>query len=369
MSLFSGKGLLISIPASEVERVGWRGSLADLHEILSAPLSPELRLALSIVRAAAMQNGTRLRGIARPEMFSTPIAVQWLQINAPGCRQHLCFSDGVSIKTLQGAENHVFFYGPSLSIHRASAAQLMTRAPESLVRISSQVNTYFRTGGLQHQYGPGTCLIWNDGVHLTDRSQLWPFFANLHSIEDTVARINQRGPLVQTSLLPQCHSVHYIPLTSAALDDAAFTFFLAHVVQQAYFETNSLLVLRLPVSQSGDSSLLAGIAGLLTALRGSAVVIPRAVTQNILLMTSDIDSLNTLLQVPNLRLTVHESFDFWRHPRSFYEAPWETTVFSPCKTNSQYTPENVISIYGSRARLQRIPVSADDVSRFRKSAL
>jgi hypothetical protein len=370
MNLFSDKGLLFSLPGTEVNQIDWRGSLAEPHEILGAPLSPELRLAIRVVREAATQSGLRMRCVARPEIFCGAEAADWLRSHTQGYSHHLYMSDGVTVKTLPGYKNHVFFYSLSRSNDIAKLQRLVARVPEILVGITGQVNTRIAVEYRRSESCPASNLIWRSTAQANPNSLYWPFFINIHSLDDTVARIRQQGPMEPT-LLTGFLSARYIPLTSAALADQAFVRIFAHAVQQVYFEPNTLLLVRLPISRPDEDPIAAGVALVLKALQGTGVVIPRLLARNILFISDDVDEYNSSAFLPSLQITVHETFDFWRHTKTFYETASEISVLfsSGGVRQPEETQEDVVAIYGPRARCHWMPIDSSQLGILRNFVL
>jgi hypothetical protein len=366
MTLFSDGGLLFSLPGSEVEKIDWRGTVAESHEILGAPLSPELRLAIRVVREAATQNGIRMLCVARPEMFCGEEAADWLRRHTRGFSQHLYMSDGVTIKTLPGYKNHVFFYSLSLSSHITKLRRLIARAPEILVGIDSQVNTRIAVRDRRYDSSPKASLIWRTKAQASPNFVHWPFFLNISSLEDTVARILQHGA-IEPSMLAGFTSARYIPLTSAALADQAFVSIFAHIVQQVYFKPKTLLLVRLPFSRPDEDPLSAGVALVLNALRSAGVVIPRMRANNIFFVSDDVEEYHSSVSLPPLQITVHESFDFWRHTKTFYEIAADVTVLVSRGgiEKPEETAQDVMGIYGPRAQCHWMPTDFNEVGSFR----
>ena len=69
----------------------------------------------------------------------------------------------------------------------------------------------------------------------------------------------------------------------------------------------------------GGSAVLAGLC----AARSS---IPRVVADNIWFATEDLDLAFLHANSAEITCVAHESFDFWRHPRAFYNSCATVTV-------------------------------------------
>ena len=362
--MFSGSGLLVSLPGGEADSIGLRGSVAEPHEVLAAPVSPELRAAIQLVWDEVLRLGTKLKCIARPELFTEGVSQRWLRSQAAEFSEHLCLSDGHAVKPLEGFSTHVFFYNLGFQDNFRALNKLNGRAAELLTQVRSQVNTHFVFGRGAQRTQPAPLLLNAAAPPDHPPAALLRFFFNRQSPEDTANRIQQAGPIDPASL-GGFATLRYVPLSETALADADFARAVAQEALRACFDPATLLVLRLPYVRAPYGSgphgsgtpaaLIPRIAALLPALRDSGLMVPRASFANIVFADHDIDEDHPLLgQVP-LHMLVHESFDFWRHTIGFYTSAAAIGVLAGTRTNtgaaalSGFLPFDIAGIYGPRA--------------------
>jgi len=139
MSCF-GESLLVSLPGAALEGLALPGSIFDADVLRDRVLLPSLHLALRLVMAEAEATGTRLRFIARPEIFTHGASRAWLERRLDGMRHHLALTDGHTLKSIEGLENHLFFHARGDATGEAALNRLLTVAPELLAPFASQLN-------------------------------------------------------------------------------------------------------------------------------------------------------------------------------------------------------------------------------------
>ena len=351
--MFNGAGLLVSLPGGEADLIGLCGSLAEPHEVLAAPVSPELRAAIQLMWDEVLRLGIKLKCIVRPELFTEGVSQRWLRSQTAEFSEHVCLSDGHAVKPLEGFATHVFFYKLGFRDNYRALQQLNGRAAELLAQVRSQVNTHFVFGSgaqpvplLLHAAAPPD--------HLP--AALLRFFFNRHSAEDTANRINQAGPINPASL-SGFTTLRYMPLSETALASVSFARTVAEEVLRACFDPGTLLVLRLPYGREAAGGLAPRIAALLPALRDSGLIVPRASLANIVFADNDLDEDHPLLDQMPLHMLVHESFDFWRHTTGFYTRASVIEVlagagWADCAgpvMPAGFLPFDISSIYGPHA--------------------
>ncbi len=350
MTLFTGPRLLISLPGVEVDRIDLPGSVVGPNEVLAAALSDDLRSAVQLVCAEAARRGLTIQCIARPELLTAATAKRQFRARMKGASQHLCLSDGSTVKLLAGTQTHVFFYRLSVQANFLALQRLCRRAPELMAQLRSQVNSYLVLGEGAHRVRPASLFLsrMNPLEHL--RCTLLPFFFNRHSAEDTANRIEQADPIVAEGLIGFTR-LQYVPMSETALSDRAFGRAVAELVLKACFDPATLLVLRLPFDPDGQDTLTRRMTILLPALRDGGVVIPRAGSRSILFATQDLEEDHPLLKRLPLHILVHDSFDFWRHSSGFYARAARITVLAGLELAAQPTflPYDIEGIYGANA--------------------
>jgi len=322
------------------------GSLAEPADVLANPVSLELRSALEILLAEARRRGLPVMCVARPEMFTHGMAEAWFRARVSPLAQHVCLSDGSSVKHLPGLPTHVFFYGLMFRDAVAALRRLSRRAPELMINLGSQVNSCLTLGRAPCRVRPEPVLLSRTTALRVPPPLLLPFFLNRDSAEDSANRVQQAGPVAAESLLGFSRML-YVPLTETALDDGAFGHAVTELILQTFFDPTTLLVLKCPAACQVEPSLTHGIATLLAAVRKSSVMLPRSSPPNILFAASDLEEDHVIFDRFPFCLVVHDSFDFWRHTKGFYARAQEVTVLA--RQGSATEEFNVAAIYGPNA--------------------
>src|SRR5579862_3236976 len=98
--LIRGAGLLVSLPAKELDAFCPTGSIFKDTELRNTPLSVELRLALDVARQACAKRRVPLLIVARPEIFTHGLPLKWLRDRLGGVEDHLCISDGTAVRPI-----------------------------------------------------------------------------------------------------------------------------------------------------------------------------------------------------------------------------------------------------------------------------
>lgn len=351
MTVFQGSGLVVSLPGAETRGVDFSGSLVSPREVLAAPISSELRLALRLVETEAERRGMEIKCVIRPEVFVNGVALAWLRQRTRSMSKHLNLSDGAAVKPLEGFETSVFFYDRSRRDRIVALETLSRRAPESMLAIRSQINS-----GFEFRFGlngarPEPELLKNILPGERSAVRVWPFVLNHDSAEDSANRIRQLGPVAPESLNDLATDPWYIALTEAAMLDPAFARTVAERVLRAFFNQGSPLILRLPPAAPGEDELATGLQALVRILRSNGIIIPRSVTPDILITMEDPTADDPLLNQRPFHLLLHESFDFWRLGQLLYERAKSIVVFgeSPGSSWSRFLPTEITSVYGSNA--------------------
>ncbi len=337
------------------------GSFAEPEAVLANPLSLELRSALEILHHEANRRHLPIMCVARPEVFTHGISEAWFRDRISPSTQHVCLSDGSTVKHLPGVPTHVFFY--CLSFRNAAAAlqRLSRRAPELMINLRSQINTSVVLGRGPHRARPKSVYLPRTTPLRQPPSTLLPFFLNRDSAEDSANRIEHAGP-VDVERLTGFTRMLYLPLTEAALDDRAFARAVLDLILQSFFDPATLLVLRLPADAQVGPSLTRGIATLLAVVRQTGVVLPRSSPANILFTTRDLEEDHAIFERFPLHIVLHESFDFWRHTVDFYARAHAVTVLAEPESTAKagFFRFDVTSIYGAKA-VRRWVVDPADV--------
>jgi hypothetical protein len=234
----------------------------------------------------------------------------------------------------------------------AAFARLCRRTPDLMGQVASQVNTRLSWRGTDQLVQPRSLYLHAPEPPPPPPGAAYPFQFRPYLIEEVARRIALVAPTALDAL-PRAAQTIYVPLTETGLADKAFARAIARLVRAAFAQPHALVLLRLPPERTGEA--LAGrIVRALTGLAGSGVVLPRNTPANVYFLTADL-SLETA--PPNLFMTVHEDFDFWRHPKRFYEAAMAVTVAARQvhRPNPEFLPLDVTPIYGARATRLWLP--------------
>lgn len=315
MSVF-GASLLVSIPSAALEGLDLPGSLFGAEVLRDALLAPELRCAIGLVEAACTASGTRLRFVARPEIFAHGAARAWLEARLDGARDHLTLSDGQTLRTLPGLRNHVFFHATgSLAADRARQ-RLLAIAPELLAGVTSQVNGVFdaRTG--QGWVRPPATLLRGAAVP-ADPGPRIAFAFPFRNVDRVAAQLAEAPP---RDLPPG--PLHLIPLSSRALAEAGYVRALARAIQRSAAGAAPPLLIVLPRLDAAGAELRDRIAALLAPLIATELSLPRAPTPSVLLAEAD----PRPEEIAGGRVTLHPSVEFWRFPPALFEQAAEVAV-------------------------------------------
>ena len=351
MSMFARAGLAISLPGAELAALDLPGSVTEPKAVLADRLSVELRAALLLVLGACRRRRVPVRVVARPEIFTHGNAERWLRTQLGNIVQHLCISDGTTIKHLPGCRTHVFFYRLDRHDNYAALQRLSVRAPELMACVSSQINSALSLGVGAHRFVPEPLYLTRAEAFPRPPARLMPFFFNKHSAEDSANRIEQRGA-VALAQIPEHAEILYLPLTETALHDTDFARTVAEVVAEAFYRPQHLLVLRLPSVEAAPRALAAQMAAILPRLRDTGVTIPRSCPPNVLLATDDLAEDSPLLAAGRWTMMFHESFDFWRHTEAFYRRADRVVVMAGRgeMAPAGFLPMDVAPLFGPRAQ-------------------
>jgi hypothetical protein len=346
VTLFSGDSLLVSLPGAEVGGMSLPGSLSEPDAVLANPMSLELRSALEILQQEAARRGLPITCVARPEMFTHGKSEAWFRSRTSPAAQHLCLSDGSTVKHLPYVPTHVFFYCLARNDSTAALQKLSRRAPELMLGLRSQVNTALLLGRKPGCVRPEPIYLTRTKPLRLPPSTFLPFFLNRDSAEDSANRIEHAGRIDPDSLGDYA-AMTYLPLTHAALADRGFGRAMTDLILQRFFDPATLLLLRLPP----DSTLSRSIEPLLAAVRTSGIVLPRTSPPNILFASHDLEEDHAILHRSPVHMIVHDSFDFWRHTADFYAQAQQVTVLADPELAARagYSHFDISSIYGAKA--------------------
>jgi len=323
--LVTAEPLVISVPARELVLVPIPGSVFETSVFNGAFISAELRLALELVATAYREAGGAgpVRCVARPEIFTHGPALHWLKRALGAVSQHVCLSDGTSIKLIPGFRNHLFTYGLYSHQRFVDFKKLLRRAPELLAQCHSQVNSFHRIDHQGLASEPIISLMQRTAPLSAASGWYFGFYLNPDSLEDSAEHMLNWGELQEPSLT-DFEKVTYIPLTEAAAHDVNFQRVVAEMIAPAYFDPTHCLFIRLPPlgSDLTDRMRLA-----LDGIRRCRLHIPRVRSRNIFFSSGDLPEDFLASVGSRLSLLLHQSFEFWRYTKPLYQQAREVVVF------------------------------------------
>ena len=346
MTPFSSKKLAISLPGAEMVNLPVSGSVIQAEEVVCLDISEALRLAVRLVEDHCALLGVETVYLVRPEMFTHGVALAWLHRQIGEVDQHLCLSDASTIKLLAGCVTHVFFYNLAAPDSLVQLRKLERRSGEVLAQLHSQINTnlIFEIDDMPFQPAP-IWLLPGGGDTAAEAAAEVYYFQHLHGHEyEANGGLLPVDPFTLRETQAAAHTVH-IPLSEAALADTAFTHALASIICAATLARQPNVIFTLPVA---SARLEAAYLHLIRALERTELTLPRKITGNIFLQLGGLPGGATMA---GGQVFCHESFDFWRHPRRFYEGLAQIKIASSGlrKGCGAFLPVDVAALFGPQA--------------------
>jgi hypothetical protein len=311
-----GSGIAVSLPAKELAHVQLPGSVFGVDNLAAGGISDELRRAVWLIEQVCRSQNLALVFIARPEIFTHGETLQWLRRRLGDIQDHVSVSDGTTIRLIPGMHNHVFFHALGRAADEAAFGRLEQRVPELFFTLTSQINSALRIRHGLKKYTPPSFVISGRENQTFCEPEFYKFYLNAYSIEDSVARMLLRGAS-DTDNLP-VKNIVYAPMTETGTADTAFAKRIALLIARTYLDPTSGLIIRLPFGADQNAKLRDRMAGMLTGLRHTRIPIPSVPAPNIFFATDDVEMSQLAVQPQSVDLLIHDSFDFWRHPPSFY---------------------------------------------------
>jgi hypothetical protein len=341
--MWGAEGLAVSLPARELGSLRFPSSLFKHDLLVGAGISDELWRAVALVEQASEEAEAGVVYIARPEIFTHGESLRWIHDKLGSIRDHLSVSDGTAIRLLPGMRNHVFFYAPGRSADAAALADLERRAPEMFFAIESQVNSAFRFRNRRETHTPEPIALPGRDALVTTEIDLFPFYLNRFSVEESVARILARGAAAAGEL--RFDRVTYCPLTDASAGDPAFAHTLASIVAGTYFDQSHAVIIGLPIDARSPDALAAGLGAGVRAVQSANILIPAIPAVNVLFAAGDITVGQLRALSGSMDLLAHDTYDFWRHAPSFY------SVFREIRVAARRRRHDPAALPGMLARL------------------
>jgi hypothetical protein len=296
---------LISVPPTEFSQYDPSASIVQLNELLNAPISPELSIALELLVSAY---GTNLRVVIRPEMFTHGVALAWLRDQVGETGTHLCLSDGETVRVLSGFTNQVFFY----RIGRASCVpgilRLRRRAPELLAALGTQINTAVVVASSKGRR-PRTTVLTPPAT-VSDPGVFLPFFASRAQLKRDIQVLAQQEPIA----LPLSQHLTYAAVSDSALQSIPFLSGLMNKIIESFTHPDRMLVIGAPLASEPEKALLP----LLSAISRHAFTLPSGILPNVFLHVGGNSNLPNDVFGGQSRLVAYESDIFWRRGPTFY---------------------------------------------------
>ena len=314
------KRIAFSVPARELLGISLPGSIFDPALLLQNAISFELRAAiLAVMQGTAANVPVKFVAVARPEIFTHGVTLQWLMDELVGVEDHVSFSDGTTIKLIPGMANHIFLYGLSSQRRNVEFYKVLSRAPELFPRLSTQINSHhhFRIDGVDVAPKSRTLLL---DAPIVDESPTWsfPFYMNHHSLEDSAERAFALGAM-DTIPGEGYEDITYIPLTDAAMHDANFQRVVTTAIRSAYLDRSTCLILGLPAMESPSAPVTDRMISALSGIRASGTLLPRASATNIFFITH-VNEVDLKPLAPRMTMVLHETFCHWMYTVDFYSA-------------------------------------------------
>jgi hypothetical protein len=285
---------------------------------MTADVSTELRCALRQIKALPGDMRKEPVFIARPELFTEGTTLAWLHGRLGPVRDHLCLSDGSTVRLIPGMQNHVFFYALGRRSDFDALGRLESRVPELFSTLASQINSALRVTHGNRSYSPPTVILHRQSDCDFVAPVFFRFYFNRHASEDSVARVQISA--ADDSLMHRFAKLVYVPLTETATSDRHFMHLVSTLIERSYFDPTICIIVGLPRVPDKDGTIAARLHTLFSGLQAVPGQIPRLVADNVFIATDDIDPNIACRHADQLELLLHDTFDFWRWPPQSYSA-------------------------------------------------
>jgi hypothetical protein len=350
--VFEGDGLAVSIPARELAPVPLPGSLYAMDHLATADISPHLRRALQQIEARSAPSGNRPIFVARPELFTDGATLRWLRNKLGPIRDHVCLSDGSTIRLIPGMRNHVFFYALGRQDDFDALARLQGRAPELFSTLASQVNSALRVTHADRSYSPPTTVLHERTEPTQAAPAYFRFYFNRHATEDSVARVQNAA--LGASLTYKFATLVYVPLTETAMSDKHFMHLISTMIERSYFDPTGCIILGLPDAPRENVPVGARLTRLFSALQAVPGQIPRLVSDNVFIASEDVDPGHLRRCAGQGELLLHETFDFWRWAPQSYDGFDGVGIHVTGRRHQAATLSSLLKLaYGRTAQIVR----------------
>ena len=309
----SANRVVISVPLHLLRNADIPGSIFAAKLLARMAMPEGLKLAIELV--SSMHPDSLC--LVRPEIFTNGASRAWLDERLGDIAQHVCISDGSSIKIMDGMENHLFLYDLTRPRNRTCFQNLANWTPEVFSHVRSQINSFqaaeFRDGLIQ----PPTTLLLPQARRSAIAPELYEFSLASHSLEESAKWIVERGPIGELRLTA-FREITYAPMTQSNARDSEFCTIVAQSIVKAYFNPQQCVLLRLPGSSTEQQDLAARIQAAIQAVRSGKVVLPRVPAKNVFLLTRDLPEEQLESVAGRISLIFDETCEFWRYTQELY---------------------------------------------------
>jgi hypothetical protein len=314
--MLDGKGLLVSLPATELNGFAPSGSLFGVEELRKVTLSEELRSAIDIAAQLCAKRRAPLLLSTRPEMFTHGASLAWLKDRIGGTQDHLIISDGSAIRPISDMRNHLFLYRTGIVANARAFARLAKHVPEIIATMHSQVNTGFAVRLARKAVTPRPWLLQAQTRPAKDSAARYYPYVHDVTLDACLQRTLAAAP---TDTMKQSLFRHltYIPLTEAACADRVTVRSVAQLIHRAHTQPGYGVLLRTPSLEGIASPREAAIKKAIEFVLGAGLKKATPVSQ-VLFVTEDPTpkALAGLSAVTDLVLP--QSFAYWRHSPEYY---------------------------------------------------
>ncbi|MGJ4952580.1 hypothetical protein [Bradyrhizobium sp. HKCCYLS20291] len=313
--MFQDLGALISLPAADLAKVRLPGSIFPARELLALDLREDLKAAVRLIMDICDDHGVDSLVVARPEMFTNGPTLAWLRHQIGGIEDHICISDGRTVRVVPGMTNHAFFMRLGVEKNFERFVKLQKRCPELIRGLASQLNSAFTfpTGASI----PTVILQPAEGLMNLDPAFL-PFCLVRHSVEATFEQIALSGKIDLSENFSRCSRLVYVPLSEIALQSEGFCRYVAREIAAAFFDPTAGMILALPAAETAEADIKAGIERLVESLRGIPGGIPPVASHRIVLASQQCPESFLFRGERRVELVLHHSLDAWLHPPEYY---------------------------------------------------
>lgn len=320
--MFCDQGALISGPAFRLAQANVESSVVEVEHLLEQPLDCDLRMAITLIQQICTSEQLPTYFVVRPEMFTNSTALDWLRARIGRVRDHICISDGRTIRLIPGMKNHVFFLQLGAVENFDLVKKLQMRCPELIPSLESQINSLLPFKA--HEALPLVVLQPQACPALAP--SFFPFCLVRHSIEESVRQVLSAGKVDILQAFRGCDRLTYIPLTEVALASEGFCRLIASRIARAYFDRAEAVVLVLPDGGRGEADCSSALAKVMKALRGVPASIPPARSSRVLFSSAACPDDLLFFGGRDVELILHHSVDAWMRCPEHYSRFGEVTL-------------------------------------------